>query len=225
MFGRAAPPVSVRPFFVRSHDPPRLIPQIESGWCRGCPRRSRLTGQLVLFPVLVASRRSAAPWSHQRHARIQERVKPSGRVQGHRTHRVGKIVGNGRRGGSGSTQRIAIRGLRDELGLDGASPVPRARGLRVLPSFARLSWRRPSGRDAPHRGRAGHRCWRGCALRRDHRRPHDPAACRRHGSRDGSSGTRADRRRRHDGFRGGHAGAQAGAVHGRLSWSSRFPFR
>ena len=37
---------------------------------------------------------------------------------------MGKTVGNGRRGGSGSIERIAIRGRRDELGLDGASPVP-----------------------------------------------------------------------------------------------------
>ena len=62
----------------------------------------------------------------QRHAQIQECAKPSGRFQGHRKQSVGKTVGNGRRGGSGSIERIAIRGRRDELGLDGASPVPRA---------------------------------------------------------------------------------------------------
>ena len=64
---------------------------------------------------------------------IQERVKPSGRFQGHRTHRVGKIVGNGRRGGSGSIERSAIRGRRDELWLDGASPVPRAEACGFFP--------------------------------------------------------------------------------------------
>ena len=88
---------------------------------------------LVLFPVLVGSLRSAAPWPLPRHARIQERVKPSGSVQGHRTHRVGKNVGNGRRGGSGSVERIAIRGRRDELGLDGAFPVPRAEACGFFP--------------------------------------------------------------------------------------------
>ena len=225
IFRRAAPPVSARRFFCSEPRPTALIPQIESGWCRGCPRRSRLAGQFVLFPVLVGSRRSAAPWPLQRHARIQERVKPSGRVQGHRTPRVGKIVGNGRRGGSGSIERIAHPRPPRRTRARRRLPRPAGRGLRVLPSFARLSWRRPSGRDAPRRGRAGHRCRRGCALRRDHRRPHDPAARRRHGSRDGSGGTRADRRRRHDGFGGGHAGAQAGAVHGRLSRSGRFLFR
>ena len=45
------------------------------------------------------------------------------------------------------------------------------------------------------------------------------------GGSDGIGGTRADRLRSHDGFRGGHAGDQAGAVHGRLSRSGRFPFR
>ena len=107
IFRRAAPPVSVSPFFCSEPLPTSLIPQIESGGCRRCPRRSRLAGQFVLFPVLVGSRRSATQWPLQRHAQIQGRVKPSGRFQGHRTPRVGKIVGNGRRGGSGSTQRIA----------------------------------------------------------------------------------------------------------------------
>ena len=42
----------------------------------------------------------------------------------------------------------------------------------------------------------------------------------------GGGGTRADRLRRHDGFRSGHAGAQAGAVHGRpVLGPGRFPFR
>ena len=38
-----------------------------------------------------------------------------------------------RESGSGSIQRIAIRGRRDELGLDGASPVPRADACGFFP--------------------------------------------------------------------------------------------
>ena len=46
---------------------------------------------------------------------------------------MGKNVGNGRRGGSGSIKRVAIRSRRDELGLDGAFPVPRAKACVFFP--------------------------------------------------------------------------------------------
>ena len=205
-------------FFVCGHPPTSWIPQIGSGWCCARPRRSDLVAGLLLPERLIAPPRGRRQRPDSQPAPVR-----SSAVPGHRKQSVGKTVANGRRGGSARSSATPRRSqARRRL------PRPEGRRLRVLPPFARLSWRRPSGRQAPRRGRADHRCRRGCALRRGHRRPHDPAARRRPGSgggSDGIGGTRADRLRSHDGFRGGHAGDQAGAVHGRLSRSGRFPFR
>ena len=80
-------------FFVYGQPPTAWIRQRGSGWCHGCPRRSCFVGRFVLFAVLVASRRSAAPWPRQRHAPIPERVRPSSSVHGYRKKSGGVLVG------------------------------------------------------------------------------------------------------------------------------------
>ena len=218
-------------FFIRSHDPPiALIPQIESGSCFWCPRRSRRAGQsvcplsgpgrlTVIGGSVAAPRATLDPGVREA---VRESPGASDTTCGVRLWVTGGVAGAGRSSASPSAAAATTSGSPAPSSSRG--PRPAGSSLIRAPELAATVWsRKRYAGDVPAIAA-------GVVVPYDvvtggHTIPRRVAALGAATAATAGGGTRADRRRRHDGFRSGHAGAQALAVHGRLSRSGRVPFR